>query len=215
MKTLSDLTKGRDIQVLLFDLGGVVIDFDLDLALQSWASHSLLPLEDIRRLFTMDEAYQKHERGQMEAQTYFDYLRGILKIRADDKVMMAGWNSIYLGVIAQSLDLIRCVNKKIPCYAFTNTNAAHQAAWMEKYPEVVEVFQHIFVSSEMGLRKPERAAFEAVAEATGISATSTLFFDDSPENVTGAKASGLHAVHVREPADIRIALGAIGLLENG
>jgi HAD superfamily hydrolase (TIGR01509 family) len=68
------------------------------------------------------------------------------------------------------------------------------------------------VSSEMGLRKPDRAAFEAVAAATGFRLDEILFFDDTEENVIGARLAGMPATLVNSHADVEIALTDIGAL---
>jgi HAD superfamily hydrolase (TIGR01509 family) len=62
------------------------------------------------------------------------------------------------------------------------------------------------------MRKPERAAFEAISAATSIVPGSILFFDDSIENVRGAREAGLRAIHVQGPADVKSALLEIGAL---
>jgi putative hydrolase of the HAD superfamily len=77
------------------------------------------------------------------------------------------------------------------------------------YAEVLESFRRVFVSSEMGLRKPERAAFEAIASAIGVRLEGILFFDDTRANVDGARALGMPAVLVRSPADVADALAAL------
>ena len=99
--------------------------------------------------------------------------------------------------------------RQLPCYAFTNTSPTHQAAWTAAFPNVVSAFDRIFASPELGLRKPERAAFDAVTQQIGIDPAAILFFDDTLENVEGARAAGLQAVHVRGHEDIRQALDAI------
>ena len=68
------------------------------------------------------------------------------------------------------------------------------------------------MSSELGLRKPDCAAFEGVANAMGIALSAILFFDDTLENVEGARAAGLQAVHVTMPSDVKCALVEIGAL---
>ena len=80
---------------------------------------------------------------------------------------------------------------------------------MEAFPNVVSAFDRIFTSPDLGLRKPERAAFETVAKEIDVKPASVLFFDDLLENVEGARAAGLQAVHVRDIGDIRQALSAI------
>jgi putative hydrolase of the HAD superfamily len=69
-------------------------------------------------------------------------------------------------------------------------------------------FKRIFVSSTIGLRKPEAEAFEYVVEQIGVPACRILFFDDLIQNVEGARACGLQAVHVMSSADVKDALAA-------
>ena len=202
----------RNIEALLFDMGGVVIDIDFDQALQIWKDYSALPIEEIQRRFTMDAAYERHERGEIGASEYFAHLRNVLELEASDADIALGWNSIFIREVVETVDSILSVRDEIPCFAFTNSNPTHQVAWMAAYPRVVASFQQVFVSSEMGLRKPERVAFNAIAEATGINLAAMLFFDDSIENVVGARDAGLSAIHVRTPLDVKQALVGFGAL---
>ena len=57
-------------------------------------------------------------------------------------------------------------------------------------------FREIYLSSTIGLRKPEAAAYDHVVKAIGVPASRIVFFDDSAENIAGARARGLNAVHV-------------------
>lgn len=95
-----------------------------------------------------------------------------------------------------------------PLYAFTNSNVTHQAGWSARYAEVLQIFRRVFVSCELGLRKPERAAFEAIASAIGVPLDRILFLDDTPANVEGARAIGMPGVLVRTAADVAQALEA-------
>jgi HAD superfamily hydrolase (TIGR01509 family) len=113
--------------------------------------------------------------------------------------------------IAPTVDLLRAARAHVPCHVFSNTNAAHQQAWSAMFPRVVESVDSIFASHRMGCRKPERRSFEQIARALGVPLESILFFDDTLENVEGAQAAGLQAVHVRSPADVRNALAGAGL----
>ena len=89
---------------------------------------------------------------------------------------------------------------------FTNTNAAHQAQWSKLYADVLKRFTRVFVSSELGKRKPEAAAFQTVCETIGVEPGRILFFDDAAANVNGARAAGLRAVKVENASDIVAAL---------
>ena len=160
------MTESPDITALLFDLGGVLIDIDFDRALQRWSHSSQLPLVEITRRFSMDEPYRQHELGEIPASDYFAHLRQLLEIEASDEEIAHGWNAIFVGEIAATIDCIATAREDLPCYLFSNTNPTHQAYWETAFPAALDSFQQIFVSSEMGLRKPDRAAFEAIAGAT-------------------------------------------------
>ena len=197
---------------LLFDLGGVVIDIDFGRAFAAWQPKSRLSLEEIGRMFMFDLPYQRHEKGEIDAQEYFDHLASTLRIEGDHSFIAQGWNSIFVGEIAGTMAALRTVRNELPCHAFTNTNAAHAAAWSRMFPAVVNSFDRIFASHEMGLRKPEREAFDHIAQALGVAPEAILFFDDVFENVQGARAAGFQAVHVRSPHDVQVALDALGVM---
>lgn len=203
---------GCGIQALLFDLGGVVIDIDFERAFRHWESNSRLSFEEIRQSFTFDLPYQKHERGEIAWPEYLAHLRAVLELEGSDPGIAEGWNSIYVGEIHETMAMIEVARIATPCYAFTNTNATHQAAWAAMFPYVVQSFHRIFASHEIGLRKPEKRAFEHIAASIGVRLPAILFFDDLLENVEGARAAGLRAVHVRGPGDVRDALRREGMI---
>lgn len=202
----------RGVEALLFDLGGVVIRIDFEEVLRAWGEQSRLPAAELRRRFGMDEAYARHERGEIDAAAYFAHVRGRLGLQGSDASIAAGWNAVFTGEVAEAVRCIRSAAQRIPCFAFSNSNPTHQACWSAAYPHVVSLFRRVFVSSDLGMRKPERAAFEHVAAQMNVAPGAILFFDDTLENVHGARAAGLQSVHVRAPADLRAALEQIGVL---
>ena len=200
------------IQALLFDLGGVVIDIDFERVFAHWAQFSALSAAEIRARCVFDETYHRYERGETDDAAFFDYLRRLLALDADDAQILAGWNAVFVGQNGAVLDLIATVSTQRPSFAFTNTSASHQAAWSHAYPDVVGAFRRIFSSTEMGMRKPELDAFRHVVDAIGVDPGRILFFDDMPSNIDGARAAGLQAVQVQGNDDVRAGLRAAGLL---
>jgi putative hydrolase of the HAD superfamily len=72
-------------------------------------------------------------------------------------------------------------------------------------------FKKLFLSSTIGLRKPDAAAYDHVVKEIGVPAERIVFFDDLAENVEGARARGLVAVHVTSTRDVAEALAALGI----
>jgi len=72
-------------------------------------------------------------------------------------------------------------------------------------------FREMFLSSSIGLRKPDAQAYDHVVNAIGVPAERIVFFDDLAENIEGARERGLIAVHVTSPDDVANALAALGI----
>jgi len=101
--------------------------------------------------------------------------------------------------------------KHLPLYAFSNTNPPHVAHFSTAYADVLGHFRKIFLSSTIGLRKPDAAAYDHVVKAIGVPAQRIVFFDDSADNVAGARARGLIAVHVTSTDDVARTLAELGI----
>jgi HAD superfamily hydrolase (TIGR01509 family) len=199
-------------RALLFDLGGVLVDIDFGRALRFWAQRAGTEPASLQARFRFDRAYEGHERGELSASEYFSLLRSQLDVDLTVEDLTAGWNDIYIGVVPGMPELLAKASRHVPLYALTNTNPTHQAAWSSLFAEELAVFTSVFVSSDLGHRKPEPAAYLEVARRMGTEPHEVLFFDDTPANVDGARAVGMPAVLVESAAEVERALARIGLL---
>jgi len=203
------------VDVLLFDLGGVVVDIDFRRCFRRWADASGTDIEFIASRFSFDAAYEQHERGALDVAAYFQRVRLALGVDLGDAELLEGWNDIYVGVVPGIGPLLAAASVKFPLYAFTNSNSTHHAVWSKRFSGDLEVFTATFVSCDIGQRKPERVAFEAVTEMIGTPASRILFFDDLAENVDGALDAGLQAVHVSTTNSVPSALVQLGVRVPG
>ncbi|HTO67306.1 MAG TPA: HAD-IA family hydrolase [Bradyrhizobium sp.] len=204
------LSKGS-ADVLLFDLGRVVLDIDFSRAIVIWASRAGCAPTDILSRFVRDEAYRRHETGQISDADYFATLRASLGIAISDDHFLEGWNAIFTGEMPGIADHLARAANHLPLYAFSNTNGAHVAHFTVAYAPLLGHFRQLYLSSTIGVRKPDKAAYDHVVGAIGVPASRILFFDDSAENVEGARACGLQAVHVSSSEDVATALAALGI----
>jgi glucose-1-phosphatase len=202
----------QTVQALLFDLGGVAIHIDFDRALAAWQRHAPWPLERLRELYRFDDAYRRHETGALDGTAYFAQVREALALDCDEAAVRDGWNRILCSPIDETLELIARVKDHVPCYALSNTNEAHLQHMQRDFAGVLSLFRKVFVSHEIGHRKPAPEAFRHVVDDIGVPPAQVLFFDDLAENVAAARAFGLQAALVRGPADVREALSACGLI---
>jgi HAD superfamily hydrolase (TIGR01549 family) len=196
---------------LLFDLGRVVLDIDFRRTLVCWAGHAGCEPAQLVGRFSNDETYRRHERGEISDAEFFAGLRTSLGIKLSDAQFLEGWNAIFAGEMPGIARHLARAAKRVPLYAFSNTNVAHAEHFSVAFADVLSHFREIFLSSTIGLRKPDAQAYDHVVKAIGVPASRIVFFDDLAENIEGARARGLTAVHVTSPEDVADALAALGL----
>jgi glucose-1-phosphatase len=210
VRSLTCLSPGA-ADALLFDLGRVVINIDFGKALACWARHAGCTASDLAGRFVPDDSYRHHETGKLSDAEYFAALRASLGIGISDAQFLEGWNAIFAGEMPDIANQLARAGKHLPLYAFSNTNRPHVEYFSSAYADVLKHFREVFLSSSIGLRKPDAAAYDHVVKAIGVPASRIVFFDDVAENVDGARAVGIHAVQVKSPADIADALAALGI----
>ena len=196
---------------LLFDLGRVVLDIDFSKALACWAGHAGCEVAHLTERFAPDKSFKRHETGEISDAEFFAGLRASMGIELSDAQFLEGWNAIFVGEMPGIARHLARAAERVPVYAFSNTNDAHVEHFSVAYAGVLGHFREIFLSSTIGLRKPDAPAYDHVVTAIGVPAERIVFFDDSAENIEGARRRGLTAVHVTSPDDVAEALAALGL----
>lgn len=192
------------VSAIVFDLGNVLIDIDFDRVFQSWARSLGEPVESVRERFKFDESYQQHERGEISGDEYLENLRGRFQLGLSYEQFLEGWNEVFLGESKGMAELLDALRGKVPLFGLTNTNQLHHDEWKVRYASLFSRLERIFVSSELGCRKPEPEIFRAVQSEVGVAqADQILFFDDAAENIAGARTWGWGAFQTTSCAEIR------------
>jgi len=63
---------------------------------------------------------------------------------------------------------------------------------------VQQAADKLYLSQELGMRKPEARIYQHVLDAEGVAADQAVFFDDNPQNIEAARALGIESVLVTD-----------------
>lgn len=202
---------GDGPNTVVFDLGGVLIDWE--------------PRRVYRKLFS-DEEEMKHFLGTVATmEWHLEQDRG--RTRKEATELLAGryphyrqeieafygrWDEMFGEGIRESIEVLEELRGRgYPLYALTNWSAETFPAARERYG-FLDWFDHIVVSGELGLIKPDREIYEELVRRTGLDPATTVFVDDRPENVEAAEKLGFTGILFEEPGELRGEMVRLGLL---
>lgn len=189
------------VKHVLFDLGGVHYGVDYrrtEAAFNTLSVQNDGPPIDFSQA-RQSEVFDDFETGAISSAQFVAQLKGLYKLFSSDDDIIDAWNAMLLGPIEGRKDLLKQAKSRYRIALLSNTNAIH---WQRVGPEIAHFaphFEQLFLSYELGMRKPHPAIFTHCLQQLGWPAAETLFIDDSIQHVQGAAQAGLHAWHLTSP----------------
>jgi glucose-1-phosphatase len=110
--------------------------------------------------------------------------------------------------------VIEALHGRVPLLVLSNTNAMHMAHLRRLLP-VLDRFDAVLTSHELGLVKPDAAIYEAALLRAGVAPGEAAFFDDLPGHVEGARRVGMRGFVFSDVDGFVADLTALGLWNNG
>lgn len=197
--------------VLLFDLGGVIVELA---GLPHWTSWTgdAQSEEQIWERWLRSPTVRSFESGRSTPEDFAASIVSEFQLpvsAAEFLEIFAAWP---VGTLEGALELLmelRGRPQRVAC--FSNTNALHWPRYLDDM-ELRHHFDEHFASHELGVLKPDIEAFREVARRLDCAPERILFLDDNRLNVDGARSAGLRAERVRGAAEARACLRRLGVL---
>ncbi|MEX9254566.1 glucose-1-phosphatase [Pseudenterobacter timonensis] len=181
----------------IFDLGNVIVDIDFNRVLGAWSNFSRVPLATLRQKFTMGEAFHQHERGEIDDECFAEKLCHEMDLPLSYEQFSHGWQAVFVALRPEVIAIMHKLREQgHRVVVLSNTNRLHTTFWPDEYPEIKAAADKIYLSQEMGMRKPEARIYQAVLQAEGFSAADAVFFDDNTDNIEGANQVGITSILV-------------------
>src|SRR5687768_11106552 len=174
------------IRNLLFDLGNVIIDLDVDGALEK-LNTLLIPEHDKT---VIEKAIFDYESGRISTEIFLNKLlsQSHQKVQAFD--IIEAWNSMLIGIPGYRLEMLRMLRQKFNVYLLSNTNPIH-LDWVHKYLKRIhkidrfekDHFHQAYYSHIIGDRKPLPSIYKFIIDDSFMTPGLTLYMDDIKENL--------------------------------
>ena len=188
-----------NIKAVVFDLGGVIIDIYLNAAPDRWFQAVGGDRARIDEAYYGDTRYQLLERGQITMRDYYRHMLGRIGGELSFEDFLAGWNSVLGPVMPGIKPLLAELAGTLRLICLSNTNHCHAEMWRDYCADVLADFERVFVSHEMGVRKPEPASFQHVLDYLDVEPAQVAFIDDKSENVEAATRLGMNGIVSANP----------------
>jgi glucose-1-phosphatase len=197
------------IDLIVFDLGGVLVELGGVQRMMEWTGQRL-SLSELWRRWLHSPAVREFESGRLTEDAFARQLIAEFDLPVDVTVLKREFGLWVVGAFPGAVQTVERLARAYKLAILSNTNHLH---WKRIVDEMgfVHHFHYTFISCETGLFKPDPEAYLTVLRATRCPAARVLYFDDQQANVDGAIAVGMQARRVSGIAGVREALSALDL----
>lgn len=199
------------VEAVIFDLGGVLINLDYQRTEAAFVALGLSNFNETYSQMQQTDLFDRFETGKVSPFHFINRLLDQLPAGSNGNQVVHAWNAMILDFPKQRLDWLKTFREKSgkKLFLLSNTNALHMDAVRRSLEQTVghqrleDYFDRVYLSHEMGMRKPNPEIFIRVCDEQGLNPASTLFIDDSPQHVEGAIKAGLQAVHLTPGTEVQ------------
>ncbi|HKQ02985.1 MAG TPA: HAD family phosphatase [Actinomycetes bacterium] len=199
------------VKAVVFDLGGVLIDWDPRYLYRKLLDDEAAVEEFLATVCT--PAWNaEQDRGRPFAEGVAELVERHPAHAAAISAYHERWPEMLGGAVDGTVEILAELRAAgVPVYALTNWSAETFGVARERF-EFLEWFDGVLVSGEERIIKPDPAIFRLLLDRFGLDPEATFYVDDSEPNVAAADRLGFDAVRFTTPAQLRRDLVARRLL---
>lgn len=207
-----------NINAIIFDLGKVIVETDLDKTLSAFKAMQNNSDVETRNFFEY-ELFHQFELGQLSQNDFFQKVKEKLSLNGEIDIIEKAWNSMILGIPQKNIRLLQNLKKNYPTFALSNTNSSHATilnAQLQEHHQINSIhdlFHKVYFSYELKLGKPDKKIFEYVLADLNLTPEQTLFIDDNKDNIRTSKHMGFQTIHLTQQDKLEDELKQVGILK--
>jgi glucose-1-phosphatase len=190
----------KGIKNIIFDLGGVILNIDYNRTAKAFKQLGCENFDEHYSQQKQSGLFDEFEIGKISPQAFINELLRVLPKGISAKKAIDAWNAMLIDLPKARLEKLLEHKQNYRTFLLSNTNAIHEEAFtrlinlQHNISSFNDYFEHVYFSHHIGLRKPYIAVFDFVLEQHALIPEETLFIDDSPQHLLGAKQLGINVV---------------------
>ena len=184
-----------NLRAVFFDLGGVLLRTEHEAPRQHLAGRLGVEYEDLVRAVFESETSRKASLGTIREEEHWQAVAKKLKRPEEAEAIK---DEFFAGDALDHalLDFLRSLRPQVKTGLISNAwSGLRQYILEHKFDDA---FDAMLISAEVGVVKPSPKIYLMALEQLGVSPSEAVFVDDFIENVKGAQAVGMSAIHFKE-----------------
>lgn len=200
------------IKTIIFDLGGVLIDWSPEYVFLKEFRGNREKMDWFLNEICAWEWNMNQDAGYPLAKATEDRVKLFPEYEALIRMYYGRWEEMLGYTHEDTLEILESVvkNPKYQVYALTNWSGETFPVALKKFPWL-KWFEGILVSGDEGMRKPHREIYELMLSRYSITPNEAVFIDDSLKNVEGCEAVGIKGIYFTNAASLKADLITLGV----
>lgn len=205
---MASRTQPGRIRGVIFDYGRVLAYTQHQEPRAAWERRLGLEPGALTRAVHNAHSWIAAQCGEITVDRHWQAIGTALGLRPEDTTALRA--AFYSGDVL-NIELVACIDRLrtsgLRVGLLSNFSADLRAMVVQQ--DLLRRFDALAISAELGVMKPDAAAYQAVLAMLGMAAQTCVFIDDVPANVAAAQAVGLHGIVFEDNASCLAALARL------
>jgi glucose-1-phosphatase len=185
-------------EVVIFDLGKVLVDFDYSIAAKKISAKGNIPPEEVQRLIDHSPLLFRYETGVIDQAEFHREVCKLTGYCGPLDEFAPDFSDIFSAIEPMIALHEELRGRGIPTFILSNTNDMAAGHIRGAFPFFSNFDGYIF-SYEQGVMKPDMRIYEIAEKITGRRGEQIVYIDDRLENVEPGRKRGWHGIHHVNP----------------
>ncbi len=194
-------TDATMIKVIIFDLGGVLINLNFNVFFKRISQVTGLPINELSN-HKYSNIVNRFMSGVITGEQLHQELCKLSQINISLKKLKDAWSAVLASQKNDVAKIVTELHHTFQVALLSNTDPWHFEYCRQNFP-IVNTFKHVFLSYELHLLKPDPEFYIKVSHSLGVRHEECLFIDDTEVNVKSAGDVGYHVIHFKDAEQLK------------